>query len=119
MFELNIKLEDKKDIKVIHKLLYKSPSDETWGEFELDYLLFVKKDISDINFNKEEVGEVAWVKKDQLLQFLKEKEGKQEKTSPWFRKIVDYKLLDWWKMVEANQISEIPNEEINKSIPYL
>lgn len=34
MFELNIKLEDKKDIKVIHKLLYKSPSDETWGEFE-------------------------------------------------------------------------------------
>lgn len=50
----------------------------------VDYLLFVKKDISDINFNKEEVGEVAWVKKDQLLQFLKEKEGKQVKPNVVF-----------------------------------
>lgn len=64
MFELNVKVDNKNDFKVIHKLLYKAASDQTWGEYELDYILFIRKNLGNINFNKEEVGEVAWVKKD-------------------------------------------------------
>ena len=34
MFELNVKVDNKNDFKVIHKLLYKAASDQTWGEYE-------------------------------------------------------------------------------------
>lgn len=62
----------------------------------MDYILFLKKNIEDVRPNPEEVDEVKWIDKSELLRFLEEKNSINEKTTPWFKKIIDEKLFSWW-----------------------
>mmetsp|Transcript_8062 Transcript_8062/g.11434 ORF Transcript_8062/g.11434 Transcript_8062/m.11434 type:complete len:299 (+) Transcript_8062:141-1037(+) len=81
-------------------------SDSPWGEHEIDYILFYQLKENEklgIHPNKEEVDDIKWVTKSELVDLLsdstaKEKDGSKMIWSPWFRIIVERFLAPlWWK----------------------
>lgn len=45
------------------------PEDVIWGESEIDYILFIQKDV-DLNINTNEVKSYRYLSQDQLRDFL-------------------------------------------------
>ncbi|XP_076930718.1 isopentenyl-diphosphate Delta-isomerase I-like [Bidens hawaiensis] len=89
------------------RILYKAPSDGKWGEHELDYLLFIVRDVS-MNPNPDEVADVKYVNREQLRELVKKADAGEEglKLSPWFRIVVDNFLFKWWDHVEKGSLHE-------------
>ncbi|GFP90055.1 isopentenyl-diphosphate delta-isomerase ii [Phtheirospermum japonicum] len=89
------------------RMLYKAPSDGKWGEHELDYLLFIVRDVN-VHPNPDEVADVKYVNQQQLKELLKKADAGEEglKLSPWFRLVVDNFLFKWWDHVEKGTIKE-------------
>ncbi|KAG7023766.1 Isopentenyl-diphosphate Delta-isomerase I [Cucurbita argyrosperma subsp. argyrosperma] len=89
------------------RMLYKAPSDGIWGEHELDYLLFIIRDVK-VNPNPDEVADVKYVNKEQLKELLRKADAGEEglKLSPWFRLVVDNFLFKWWDHVEKGTLKE-------------
>ncbi|RDX78909.1 Isopentenyl-diphosphate Delta-isomerase II, partial [Mucuna pruriens] len=89
------------------RILYKAPSDGKWGEHELDYLLFIVRDVS-VNPNPDEVADVKYVNRDQLKELLRKADAGEEglTLSPWFRLVVDNFLFKWWDHVEQGTLGE-------------
>ncbi|MCO5562128.1 hypothetical protein L7F22_015754 [Adiantum nelumboides] len=86
------------------------------GEHELDYLLFLVRDVG-IQPNPEEVADVMYVTKEQLKELLKKADAGDEgvKLSPWFRLVVDNFLFDWWSKLENGSLTAAANmEQIHK-----
>lgn len=88
------------DIKYITRIHYCSADTSTynekeapWGEHEIDYILFVRKDIT-ITPNIEEVDDVKYVTLRELQAMISPSSGLL--WSPWFRIIVDRLLGAWW-----------------------
>eukprot|EP01035_Chromulina_nebulosa_P029272 gene29272-38784_t len=66
-----------------------------WGEHEIDYILFVQKNVK-VNPNPEEVKDVKYVDAAELASMMNPSNGLL--WSPWFRIIAEYFLLPhWWK----------------------
>ena len=107
--ELGIQAEDLPVDQFIPlgKMLYKAPSDGKWGEHELDYLLFMVRDVK-LNPNPEEVSDVKYVNRDELKQLIKKADDGEGgiKLSPWFRLVVDNFLMGWWDHVEQGTLKE-------------
>ncbi|XP_040999407.1 isopentenyl-diphosphate Delta-isomerase I-like isoform X1 [Juglans microcarpa x Juglans regia] len=98
------------------RMLYKEPSDGKWGEHELDYLLFIVRDVT-VNPNPDEVADVKYVNRDQLKELLRKADAGEEglKLSPWFRLVVDNFLFGWWDHVEKETVKEaVDMETIHK-----
>ncbi|GMY13928.1 isopentenyl-diphosphate Delta-isomerase I [Fagus crenata] len=89
------------------RILYKAPSDGKWGEHELDYLLFIVRDVN-VNPNPDEAADVKYVNRDQLRELLRKADAGEEglKLSPWFRLVVDNFLFKWWDHVEKGTLNE-------------
>ncbi|KAL7109625.1 hypothetical protein ACP275_06G185800 [Erythranthe tilingii] len=89
------------------RILYKAPSDGKWGEHELDYLLFIIRDVS-VHPNPDEVVDVKYVNQQQLKELLRKADAGEEgiKLSPWFRLVVDNFLFKWWDHVEKGTLEE-------------
>ncbi|XP_071710437.1 isopentenyl-diphosphate Delta-isomerase I-like [Rutidosis leptorrhynchoides] len=89
------------------RILYKAPSDGKWGEHELDYLLFMVRDVS-MNPNPDEVADVKYVNREQLRELVMKADAGEDglKLSPWFRIVVDNFLYKWWDHVENGSLSE-------------
>ncbi|XP_020577925.1 isopentenyl-diphosphate Delta-isomerase I [Phalaenopsis equestris] len=89
----------------VGRMLYKAPSDGKWGEHELDYLLFIVRDVN-VNPNPEEVADIMYVDKDKLKELLRKADAGEEgvKLSPWFRLVVDNFLMKWWEHVEKGTL---------------
>ncbi|KAI3470349.1 hypothetical protein Pfo_027012 [Paulownia fortunei] len=89
------------------RMLYKAPSDGKWGEHELDYLLFIVRDVS-VHPNPDEVADVKYVNQEQLKELLRKADAGEEglKLSPWFRLVVDNFLFKWWDHVEKGTLKE-------------
>ncbi|XP_043722824.1 isopentenyl-diphosphate Delta-isomerase I [Telopea speciosissima] len=89
------------------RILYKAPSDGKWGEHELDYLLFIVRDVN-VNPNPDEVSSVRYVNRDQLRELLQKADAGEEglKLSPWFRLVVDNFLFKWWNHVEKGTLQQ-------------
>ncbi|KAL3630909.1 rRNA processing protein [Castilleja foliolosa] len=89
------------------RILYKAPSDGKWGEHELDYLLFMVRDVS-VHPNPDEVADIKYVNRDELKELLRKADAGEEgvKLSPWFRLVVDNFLLRWWDHVEKGTLHE-------------
>ncbi|GFY37194.1 isopentenyl-diphosphate Delta-isomerase 1 [Trichonephila inaurata madagascariensis] len=51
------------------RIIYTAPSDEKWGEREIDYVLVVQKDV-EINPNPNEVKECVYLSRENLRDFL-------------------------------------------------
>ncbi|GAY62291.1 hypothetical protein CUMW_216650 [Citrus unshiu] len=90
------------------RILYKAPSDGKWGEHELDYLLFIVRDVS-VNPNPDEVAEYKYVNREQLKELLRKADAGEEglKLSPWFRLVVDNFLFKWWDHLEKGTLNEV------------
>ncbi|KAL6909972.1 hypothetical protein ACP4OV_001230 [Aristida adscensionis] len=89
------------------RILYKAPSDGKWGEHELDYLLFMVRDVK-LSPNPEEVANVKYMNRDQLKELLRKADAGEDgvKLSPWFRLVVDNFLMSWWDHVEQGTLQE-------------
>ncbi|CAH9080562.1 unnamed protein product [Cuscuta epithymum] len=89
------------------RMLYKAPSDGKWGEHELDYLLFIVRDVS-VHPNPDEVADLKYVDREQLKEIMKKADAGEEdiKLSPWFRLVVDNFLFKWWDHVEKGTLNE-------------
>ncbi|KAL3754576.1 hypothetical protein ACJRO7_001769 [Eucalyptus globulus] len=89
------------------RMLYKAPSDGKWGEHELDYLLFIVRDVK-VNPNPDEVADIKYVNQEQLKELLRKADAGEGglKLSPWFRLVVDNFLFKWWDHVEKGTLKE-------------
>jgi isopentenyl-diphosphate delta-isomerase len=89
------------------RMLYKAPSDGKWGEHELDYLLFLVRDVK-VHPNPDEVADIKYVNKEELKELLRKADAGEEglKLSPWFRLVVDNFLFKWWDHVQNGNLSE-------------
>ncbi|KAK8943650.1 Isopentenyl-diphosphate Delta-isomerase I [Platanthera guangdongensis] len=89
------------------RILYKAPSDGKWGEHELDYLLFIVRDVN-LSPNPNEVAGVSYVDRGQLKELLKKADAGEDgiKLSPWFRLVADNFLMKWWDHVENGTLHE-------------
>nr|ARU08104.1 IDI1 [Gardenia jasminoides] len=105
--ELGIPAEDVPVDKFspLGRILYKAPSDGKWGEHELDYLLFIVRDVK-VNPNPDEVADVKYVNREQLKELLRKADAGEEglKLSPWFKLVVDNFLFKWWEHVEKGTL---------------
>ncbi|XP_027087163.1 isopentenyl-diphosphate Delta-isomerase I [Coffea arabica] len=105
--ELGIPAEDLPVDKFtpLGRMLYKAPSDGKWGEHELDYLLFIVRDVK-VNPNPDEVADVKYINREQLKELLRKADAGEEglKLSPWFRLVVDNFLFKWWEHVEKGTL---------------
>ncbi|KAI5665811.1 hypothetical protein M9H77_15664 [Catharanthus roseus] len=88
-------------------MLYKAPFDGKWGEHEVDYLLFIVRDV-DPTSNLDEVANINYVTRDDLKELLRKVDAGKEslKLSLWFRLVVDNFLLNWWDHVEKGNLNE-------------
>ncbi|KAG6509788.1 isopentenyl-diphosphate Delta-isomerase I-like [Zingiber officinale] len=107
--ELGIPAEDipVDQIVSLGRILYKAPSDGKWGEHELDYLLFIVRDVN-LNPNPDEVAGVKYVNRDQLRELVRKADAGEDgiKLSPWFRLVVNNFLFKWWDHVERGTLQE-------------
>ncbi|KAG5532811.1 hypothetical protein RHGRI_027187 [Rhododendron griersonianum] len=89
------------------RILYKAPSDGKWGEHELDYLLFIVRDVN-VHPNPDEVADIKYVNREELKELLRKADAGEGglKLSPWFRLVVDNFLFKWWDHVEKGTIQE-------------
>eukprot|EP00274_Cyanoptyche_gloeocystis_P004567 CAMPEP_0196653316 /NCGR_PEP_ID=MMETSP1086-20130531/2936_1 /TAXON_ID=77921 /ORGANISM="Cyanoptyche gloeocystis , Strain SAG4.97" /LENGTH=267 /DNA_ID=CAMNT_0041984449 /DNA_START=1 /DNA_END=804 /DNA_ORIENTATION=+ len=84
------------------RIHYKAETDETWGEHEIDYILFAQRDV-DISPNKNEVNDVKYVsvaELDELVASTRRGE-KAVQLTPWFRMIIENGLLHkYWDLLD-------------------
>ncbi|GMH44008.1 hypothetical protein BSKO_11942 [Bryopsis sp. KO-2023] len=71
---------------------------ESWGENEMDYLLFIKADV-EVTPNSEEVREHRYVTLGELKSMMAPSSGL--KWSPWFRIIAANFLEKWWEDLDS------------------
>ncbi|KAK8943700.1 Isopentenyl-diphosphate Delta-isomerase I [Platanthera guangdongensis] len=100
------------DFIPVGRMLYKAPSDGKWGEHELDYLLFIVRDVA-VNPNPEEVAGVMYVNRGELEELLRKADADVDgvKISPWFRLVVDNFLMKWWDHVKKGTLCEAADME--------
>mmetsp|Transcript_464 Transcript_464/g.626 ORF Transcript_464/g.626 Transcript_464/m.626 type:complete len:251 (-) Transcript_464:60-812(-) len=87
---------DLDDFVFLTRVHYKAPSDEIWGEHEIDYILIVQKDV-ELKPNPNEVSETRYVTRDQLKALIEQsKQSDDVKITPWFALICENFLYKWW-----------------------
>jgi isopentenyl-diphosphate delta-isomerase len=91
------------------RIHYFDRGDDIWGEHEIDYILFLQKDV-DINPNLSEVSEIRWIKRENLQ---KEIESLDAPLTPWFDLILKYRLKLWWDNLNCLKKFE-DHQTINK-----
>jgi len=111
--ELGVPYQDApvKEIKFLTRILYEAESNAEWGEHELDYILFLKRDQINLNPNTEEVQAVEWVGKEHLQDFLKDLESRNVGITPWFKLCTQELLPFWWKNLD--RLEEISDKKIH------
>jgi isopentenyl-diphosphate delta-isomerase len=84
------------------RIHYKSanvPDDKTWGEHEIDYILFIQRDVT-LRPNDNEVMDQRFVTRDQLKQLIAASKSDGTLLTPWFKLIVDKFLWTWWDRLD-------------------
>lgn len=87
------------DFKILTRILYGAPSDKKWGEHEVDYILFLRKDVA-MKPNPNEVSRVAFVSLPGFQEFQGYLENSNIPFTPWFRLILNSHLKGWWKQID-------------------
>ena len=86
------------------RIHYQAESDKTWGEHEIDYILFIQRDVA-MAANPNEVKSHRYVSESELRDLLgeAEREGSGVVVTPWFRAIADNFLFNWWAHLDDLQ----------------
>lgn len=87
------------DFHVLTRILYGAPSDSQWGEHEIDYIIFLKKDV-ELKVNPNEVSQVCYVSRDGFQEFLSKVKSENLQLTPWFELIVKHRLMKWWEKID-------------------
>lgn len=86
------------------RIHYADNGDGIWGEHEIDYILFLQKDV-DLNPNPNEVSELMYIKRDDIDSAVL-----QVPLTPWFYLILKHRLKMWWD--NLHQLEKF--EDLNK-----
>ncbi|XP_064647917.1 isopentenyl-diphosphate Delta-isomerase 1-like isoform X2 [Lineus longissimus] len=89
----------------IHYKADNVPADGTFGEHEVDYILFIKGDVSVVP-NENEVKSHRYVSKEELAQFIETSQETNTLITPWFQLIVDKFLYNWWDSLDSLEALE-------------
>lgn len=94
-YELGIPLENisVKDISYITRIIYKSLGDGVWGEHEVDYILFIRKDVP-LDPNPNEVSDIRYICLNKFDSFMNDLKCP---VTPWFDCVSRHNLKQWWK----------------------
>lgn len=90
---------DFSDFTYLTRIHYKATSDNIWGEHEVDYILFLQKDVS-FDPNPNEVMSHKYVNQEELKLLLEQGQRGEVKVTPWFRIICDKFLFKWWNSLD-------------------
>ncbi|XP_075000211.1 isopentenyl-diphosphate Delta-isomerase 1 isoform X1 [Calonectris borealis] len=95
--ELGIPMEQvtPEEISYLTRIHYKAKSDGIWGEHEIDYILFVQKDVT-LNPDPNEIQSYCYVTQKELKQLLDKASKNEAKITPWFKLIAETFLFKWW-----------------------
>ena len=94
------------------RIHYKAPSDGKWGEYEIDYVLFIKADV-DLEVNPNEVQDIKYVAADQLKKMF---EDDSLKFTPWFKLICESLLFEWWEHLDSGLEKYIGDTTIRRMV---
>lgn len=108
--ELGIPLEevDPNEMHYLTRIYYKAQSDGIWGEHEIDYILFLRKNVT-LNPDPNEIKSYCYVSKEELKELMKKAASGEVKLTPWFKIIVDTFLFKWWD--NLNHLSQFVDHE--------
>ncbi|XP_011881598.1 PREDICTED: isopentenyl-diphosphate Delta-isomerase 1 isoform X2 [Vollenhovia emeryi] len=111
-YELGIPSNELKpsDFTYLTRIRYQASSNGRWGEHEIDHILFLQRDNITIKPNPDEVGEIRWVSRSEIDNFMKT----TPLLTPWFRLIYEYNLPYWW-----DNLHNLSKVQDFKSIPML
>ncbi|XP_004691143.1 PREDICTED: isopentenyl-diphosphate delta-isomerase 2-like [Condylura cristata] len=95
------------DIIFVTRIYHNSPSDDTWGDHEVGYLLLVKKALT-LNPDSREVKSYRYMTREELGDVLDRAAQGLEKVTPWFRTIMEGFVFKWWgkKLQDVSQFVE-------------
>ncbi|KAM9022866.1 isopentenyl-diphosphate Delta-isomerase 1 isoform 2-T2 [Ara ararauna] len=112
--ELGIPMEQvtPEEIQYLTRIHYKAKSDGIWGEHEIDYILFVQKDVS-LNPDPNEIQSHCYVTQKELKQLLDKASRDEVKITPWFKLIAETFLFKWWDNLH-NLNKFIDHEKIHR-----
>lgn len=79
-------------LQYLTRIHYKSTGDGVWGEHEIDYILFLQKDVT-LKPNPNEVSSCHYISRSDFDGFLSNLDCP---ITPWFKLIVENKLHLWW-----------------------
>ncbi|KAL8618027.1 hypothetical protein ACOMHN_021747 [Nucella lapillus] len=86
------------DFKYLTRILYKAdnvPHDGKWAEHEIDYILFIQRDVT-VAPNTNEVKSFRYVDQKELREFIETSEKNGTLLTPWFKLIASQFLYKWW-----------------------
>ncbi|XP_050954688.1 isopentenyl-diphosphate Delta-isomerase 1 [Labeo rohita] len=83
------------EMTYLTRIHYKAQSDGIWGEHEIDYILFMQKDV-DLNPDPNEIQSHCYVSKEELKEILEKAKRKELEITPWFSLIAETFLFKWW-----------------------
>ncbi|OQR68785.1 isopentenyl-diphosphate Delta-isomerase 1-like [Tropilaelaps mercedesae] len=98
----------------VTRIKYKAASDGLWGEHEVDYILFVQKDIKVLEPNPNEIKSVLYLSRKDVDKFVDNLEKTTDKLTPWFRLILETSLKEWWD--NLGRIHEFDSHDIIHSL---
>lgn len=92
----------------LNRIHYMAPSNEPWGEHEIDYILFYKLNHAQeltVQPNMNEVSDFKWVNAETLQKMFADP---SLKFTPWFKLICESYLFQWWKRLD--DLSGVEND---------
>ncbi|KAG9234611.1 NUDIX hydrolase domain-like protein [Amylocarpus encephaloides] len=96
--------------KFLTRIHYKAPSDGKWGEHEIDYILFIKANVT-LEPNLNEVSDACYVNADGLKSMF---EDPALKFTPWFKLICNSLLFEWWEHLDEGLDKYLNEQEIRR-----
>lgn len=104
--ELGITALQPKDVAFLTRVLYRAASCDTWGEHELDYVLFAQRDVPH-HAAPNEVSETRYVTSAELRELWCNADKGEVQITPWFRHIVDSVGWSLWDDLLAGGMSAV------------